>query len=346
MAIKMCAKNKAKDDQHEREVVEQQVTAKQAGLAHIATVEDKLAVAEVNESANPPQPKPHPRRPSHKAIEATENNTVEESVAAATESSASAPCSKGKGKLKEVVGVPGGDGDSGDNNSNAPTGKGSIKRKVSALKISDSEPDTSDNDFLANTNDILVDNNDISGDDIANDAKKMELKPPPPSQPHNTTMQQLQQPWQHSGDALHPLHKPSPAGGSVPGESWCVYVAPYFCMEIPHFNIKGALTLSATTAEYVLCLAATGNLKISDEDMDMIAAKGKGKKLVAVATTLNKSTGKESKTATGFNEGNWGTVARKYMESVNNLSDESLKAICDEAQQIAIIWRWKSLFFA
>ncbi|KAH7904946.1 hypothetical protein BJ138DRAFT_1018407, partial [Hygrophoropsis aurantiaca] len=112
------------------------------------------------------------------------------------------------------------------------------------------------------------------------------------------------------------------------------YVSPQLGIEASQFNAKGALALSVTSTEYALRLAAEGNLKF-DEEGDSVSVKGKRKKLAAVATTLNKSTGKESKTATGFNEGNWGTIAQKYMVSVNNLSDDSFNAIVDAAQHIA-----------
>lgn len=62
--------------------------------------------------------------------------------------------------------------------------------------------------------------------------------------------------------------------------------------------------------------------------------KGKRKEVAKVATTLNRATGKESKAATGFNDAQWGNLAKQYLTSVNNLTDDAYRHICDMSQQL------------
>jgi hypothetical protein len=79
-----------------------------------------------------------------------------------------------------------------------------------------------------------------------------------------------------------------------------------------------------------LALISTGTLTI-----DMIsAAKGK---TVALPKTMNYSTGKNSKTLTGFNDSMWGGRTRSYITSINkNLKDDAkFDAVISSAMEFA-----------
>ncbi|KAH7905685.1 hypothetical protein BJ138DRAFT_1105792 [Hygrophoropsis aurantiaca] len=104
---------KAEDDQREHEALEQKAAARQAGLARIAAIEDRLAAEELFDSANPPKPKPRPRRLPQKATEAAAAQTVKTNAANGAGSIGSVPLTKDMEGIRAKLDVDSGDHDDG-----------------------------------------------------------------------------------------------------------------------------------------------------------------------------------------------------------------------------------------